>query len=243
MNTNVNLDATLGALAFLGTGFVLLLLALTLGYLLATRKFVGAHRVLLAGVLMLGLYAGVMLLFSLSSREQVLARGAEKYFCEIDCHLAYSILDVRKTKTLGDTAHGATAAGDFYVVTLRTRFDERTISERRGDGALTPNPRALSVFDAQGREHHVSAEGQRALQVSKLEGTSLDTALRPGEMYTTTLVFDLPTDAQNPTLLVNESDAPTRFIIGHENSLLHKRTLFQLEPLSAPDGENTVGKL
>jgi hypothetical protein len=44
------------------------------------------------------------------------------------------------------------------------------------------------------------------------------------------LVFDLPSDTRCPALLVGESLLPTRFIIGHENSLLHRRTRFRLEP-------------
>ena len=34
------------------------------------------------------------LAFSAGSHETDLARGQEKYFCEIDCHLAYSVVDV-----------------------------------------------------------------------------------------------------------------------------------------------------
>jgi len=44
----------------------------------------------------------------------------------------------------------------------------------------------------------------------------------------TELVFDLPAHALSPILLINESDLPTRFIIGHENSPLHKKTEFKL---------------
>ncbi len=58
----------------------------------------------------------------------------------------------------------------------------------------------------------------------------LSTPLRPGEFYVTKLVFDLPADATNPQLLINEADLPTHFIIGHENSPLHKKTRFKLEP-------------
>ncbi|HYH86237.1 MAG TPA: hypothetical protein VEX60_12350 [Pyrinomonadaceae bacterium] len=35
-------------------------------------------------------------------------------------------------------------------------------------------------------------------------------------------------DARSPVLLINESDLLTRFIIGHENSPLHKKTEFRL---------------
>ena len=56
----------------------------------------------------------------------------------------------------------------------------------------------------------------------------LDTPLLPGESYTTELVFDLPPEARDPVLLLNESSPETRFIIGHENSPLHKVTEFRL---------------
>jgi hypothetical protein len=43
-------------------------------------------------------------------------------------------------------------------------------------------------------------------------------------------VGELPEDASNPILLLNESILPTRFIIGHENSFLHGKTKFRLDP-------------
>jgi hypothetical protein len=46
------------------------------------------------------------------------------------------------------------------------------------------------------------------------------------------LVFDLPADALGPVLLLNESTLPTRFVIGHENSFLHGKTKFRLDPLA-----------
>ena len=39
---------------------------------------------------------------------------------------------------------------------------------------------------------------------------------------------------KSPTLLLNESDWVTHFIIGHENSPLHKKTLFRVD---APESE------
>lgn len=228
MNSNVNLEAAIGVLGFLGMGFVLLALGLILIHALWAKKFRRARGVARAGLGVLGLYCGLLLAFSLSSGEKVLARGEEKYFCELDCHLAYSVVGVRKAKTLG----GATAGGEFYVVTLRTRFDERTISSRRGDATLTPNPRSLAVSDEHGRAYRMSEEGMRQLEAEKSAGEPLETPLRPGQSYTTEVVFDLPGDAKNPVLLLNESMLPTRFIIGHENSFLHGQTKFRLDPLA-----------
>jgi len=228
MYTNVNLAAPIGVLLFLGTGFVLFVASLVLLHALIVRRTARAGVVLLLGLLFVVVYAGIMLIFSFTSSEKVLARGQEKHFCEIDCHLAYSIVDVQTTKSLGNGPNQKNAAGDFYVVTIKTRFDPNTISATRGDGQLTPNPRVVTLRDGAGRVFSPLPEAERSLAGSSGVGMPFTTPLRPGESYTTTVVFDVPTDMQNPTLQINESDWITHFIIGHENSLLHKQTKFQL---------------
>jgi hypothetical protein len=84
------------------------------------------------------------------------------------------------------------------------------------------------VVDTQGRTYWPSETGAKALAQTEDAGTSFTEALRPGETYRTKLVFDLPAEVANPTLLLNEGAWLTRFIIGHENSPLHKKTRFQL---------------
>ena len=91
------------------------------------------------------IYVAVLFLFSFTSNEQALARGQEKHFCELDCHLAYSIIAVTDSKTIGS----ATANGTFRSVTIKTRFDEHTISPRRGNGLLYPNSRVVMLVDDQ----------------------------------------------------------------------------------------------
>ena len=228
MNTNVNFPAPLGVLGFLGACFVLVVLGLVAMHALVVRRY-GRARVFLA---LLGataaLYFCVVLVFSLASGERLLARGEEKHFCEIDCHLAYSVVGVRRAKTLGEGAAQTDARGEFLVVTLKTRFDETTISAHRGDGELYPNPRRVTIYDADGRSYAPSEDGARALAASGAGGMPIETPLRPGESYTTELVFDLPADVRAPRLLIHEGDTVTHFIIGHENSPLHKKTEFQL---------------
>jgi hypothetical protein len=228
LNTNVNLSAPLGALGLLGACLVLAVLGLVALHALVVRRYGRAWVSLAALAAVSVVYLGVVLVFSLASGERILARGEEKYFCELDCHLAYSVAGVRRAKSLGAGRDTSTAGGEFYVVTLKTRFDETTTSVNRGDGELYPNPRRVTVYDARGRSYAVSEEGRRALASEGGAGEPLDTPLRPGESYTTQLVFDLPPDAGDAVLLVNESSPETRFIIGHENSLLHKKTEFKL---------------
>src|SRR2546423_15708146 len=101
MYTNVNLSAPIGALLFLGTAFVILCAVLLLVFSVIKKRSSLAKLSALAIALIAALYLSLLLLFSWTSTEKVLARGQEKHFCEIDCHLAYSIVDYQTTKTLG----------------------------------------------------------------------------------------------------------------------------------------------
>jgi hypothetical protein len=159
----------------------------------------------------LALYFALLIGFSLSSHANTLSRGQEKHFCEIDCHLAYSVVDV-KTRT--------DAVSNEYVVTLRTRFDETTTSPQRPqEAALTPSPREVRLIDSAGREY-APVSGS---------GTSLMTPLTPAGSYTTQLEFSVPKDATGLRLLLNTAPAwPDHLVIGDENSWGHKKTYFAL---------------
>jgi hypothetical protein len=216
------LPAPVAVLAFLGTAAAALALALAIAVSLATGRAAWARRLASAGLGLAGIYVLALVGFALASKEVTLARGGEKSFCEIDCHLAYSVTDVSR----GAAIPGATPlAGEFWIVRLRTRFDETTISARRGrEIPLTPNPRRVEVIDAAGRGYSAAAVGSPAAEVS----TDLMTPLRPGESYTTTLVFDLPRDVREPRLLVREAVPEARFLIDNESSWRHRKTYFSL---------------
>src|SRR5439155_292330 len=100
----------------------------------------------------LACYALLYLLTALTSHDRALGLGEEKHICEVDCHLAYAVTNVRR-------------AGDSLVVTVRVRFDSLTISEHRPRSAsLTPNGRVVLLEDGQGRRYPASADNlKRAL--------------------------------------------------------------------------------
>jgi hypothetical protein len=228
MYTNVNLAAPIGVLLFLGTGFLLFVISLGFLYSLVKKKAGLTKLALISMLIVAGCYLVVILIFSFASSDKVLARGQEKHFCEIDCHLAYSVTGVNETKTLGEAPNQMTAAGVFRVVTIKTRFDETTIGRNRGDGLLYPNSRVVTVTDDSGKQYSPAVEAQGLLEKSHAAGTAMTIPLRPGESYSTTFVFDLPADVKNPTLLIREGEGVTHLVIGHENSLLHKKTRFQI---------------
>jgi hypothetical protein len=243
------LAGLIGALSFLGTVAVLAVVLATIVIL----KFLGEDRLshwsgavsgwlfggvgltrklaLLAGSLLF-LYATALVGASAASHEWALSPGEEKYFCEIDCHLAYSVSGIEKVQTIGAGSTQKTANGTFLVVGLRTRFDEHTISPNRGDSPLTPSPRVVILVDSHGREYPVSAEAQQLLDASLAgRSTSLTTPLRPGESYITQLVFDLPPAVSGLKLLVASPTAPEwlgHILIGDEGSILHKKVYLRL---------------
>ncbi|OLC04718.1 MAG: hypothetical protein AUH45_02470 [Gemmatimonadetes bacterium 13_1_40CM_69_22] len=159
-----------------------------------------------------GAYGALFLIASLTSTNRVLGPGEEKHICEVDCHLAYSVVGAKTVKTLD----GRTAQGTFYLVTVKVRFDETTISPHRGMAPLTPNSRYAAIVDGQGRRYEAPTD-------------ALQRQLVPGESYTTDLVFDLPPDASELRLILANHDVETPFIIGHENSFFHGTTTFRLD--------------
>ena len=208
--SNMNIAAPIAVLGFLGAcgGTFLAGTAAAIAWFIRKPKFVRTIGLLVAAGAVI--YFSLLFGFSLVSQDSVLSRSQEKYFCEIDCHLAYSVADVKTEST---------AATTRYFVTLRTRFDETTISSRRPkDATLIPNPRDVRLIDQSGREYSPAAA----------HGTPLDTPLKPADSYTTELEFDLPKDASPFRLLVTTKGPEQHLLIGDENSLLHKKTYFAL---------------
>ncbi len=225
MHYNMNFEPHIAALLFLGSaGLAILLVIATVVFFFWRRRWVRYSAGALAALL-LG-YAALLLAFSAFSHDLTLARGEEKYFCGLDCHLAYSVQNVERLKTIGDT----TAAGEFYIVTVRTRFDETTIAPWRGNGPLTPDPLDIVLLDDQGHVLGQSSAGQKAWDAAHDRPRSwrAPDPLRPGESYETTAVFDVPAGTGAPRLLVYFSTFPTQVLIGDENSVLHKKTYFSL---------------
>jgi hypothetical protein len=171
-------------------------------------------------------YGAAFLSASLTSRDRVLGWGEEKHLCEIDCHLAYSVITVRAAPTLGSGALRLTARGVFAIVTVRVRFDSATIASHRGMAPLSPGAHRIDVVDGVGRHYAYALPAQRAL--GPRDAAPLTRPLVPGESYTADLVFDLPADARDLRLEIRALAFPTSFLIGHENSFFHGKTSFRL---------------
>jgi len=90
MYTNVNLESHIAALLLLGSGGLTVLLLIMAAVLFFARPGWVRYPLLAAAAVGLG-YGLLLAAFSLISSEQTLPRGEEKHFCELDCHIAYSV--------------------------------------------------------------------------------------------------------------------------------------------------------
>ena len=159
-------------------------------------------------------YWVVLLGASLLSRERTLSAGEKKYFCEMDCHVAYSVEDA------------AAPERGRRQVTVRTWFDPSTVAPFRGNAPLTPNPRVVYLVDGAGRRYLPSP-------APVPDGaTALTQPLRPGESYLSTFAFAVPARAGSLRLYLGDAPGLENVIVNHENSPFHARTYFAL-----PDGK------
>lgn len=208
--------APLSILALLGAAFLLASAALGAGVAVAARRLPLAKKIGGAGLAVAVVYTTLLAAVSLLSRERTLAPGERKYFCEIDCHIAYEVTDA------------ATPDATTRAVTVRTWFDPATIAPYRGDGPLRPNPRTVWLEDDAGRRYAPSAQAAQAWEAQHGASTPLDRDLRPGQSYTTTFAFTVPAGTRAARLFLGDAAGPEHFLIGHENSPFHRKAYFAL---------------
>src|SRR4029077_10256126 len=116
----------------------------------AVHRFGLAKWLTIGALAIAAAYAVLLFGAALFSRDRTLAPGERKYFCEMDCHIAYDVTSA--------TAPDATTR----VVTVRSWFDPGTIAAFRGDGPLTPNPRTVRGEHGDGGRFPPSVAGTAA---------------------------------------------------------------------------------
>ncbi|HSK74415.1 MAG TPA: hypothetical protein VK892_22130 [Pyrinomonadaceae bacterium] len=211
------------------------LLAMTIGGfiiaagLLAVSYFARLNwlKTFVLGGIAVWLTGYVILLFvgSFFSEEKTLGMNEPKEFCGfyLDCHLRTAVTDVRKTKTYGNVV----AEGEFYVVKVKVLSDAKQATLNLTD------PR-FHVYDATGRSYN-------PVENPMIPPPSFDDKVPAGGSFEKEVVFDLPKDVNNPRLDIREGFGVDRVVelilIGDEDSILHKRNYFRLNP-----GEQVASK-
>jgi hypothetical protein len=206
----------LAVLVLFGTAGLLALLLALAAWGVVQRRPALIKLGLIGSGLVGGAYLALLAVTGLVSRSRVLPAGTEKYFCELDCHLAYSVTEVRHLGGIPGVQ------GTGWVVILGTRFDSATISRSRPrEAPLFPNSRRIAVVTEDGSTWPPVDLPPDRLAALGIPSAPLTKALKPGDAYTTALLFDLPAGVMPASLDLTEDLLVTRFLIGHERSPFH----------------------
>ncbi len=170
------------------------------------------------------IYVGLLLAVSLTSPAHMLGLHQRKAFCGayLDCHVGVSVENVEQ---VAQVAGQGSERGVFYLVTVRVSSDAR-------QATLSLDHTEATVTDAAGRTYERAVAVENALEGQRGTPVLFEGRVAAGEGYAKILIFDMPADAPEPRLLVTALAPLERFVefflIGDEDSFLHKKTYFQL---------------
>ena len=196
-------------LALLGMVATVVLALAGMVVLLLLNRIHLARIAALFGASVLGAYVAVLLALSVASSTRTLPPGQLKFFCEIDCHVAFDVIST------------PVRVGDTLKLTLRERFRRETISDRRGDAPMTPGTRIIALVDERG-------ELFPPIESVQLDAAPMFAPMRPGESHRAELRFLVPAEAKLRGLLVETAEPFAKLLIGHERSPLHCKVLLDL---------------
>ncbi len=195
-------------------------------YGLVKKDFSLVKKLGLLVTIIVGIYFTVLIFVSFRSHNQLLGLGETKRFCGfyLDCHLGATIVDVKKIQSLDFLPNAKPSANaNFYIVTIKISNNARRETLR------LHNP-IVEMVDDQERKFSPLYVGKAPIDTSQSDIPQLEQPVGPNnDSFTQDLVFDIPSDAQNLKLLIEEGDGfPELFLIGDEKSLFHEKTYFQI---------------
>lgn len=182
-------------------------------------KFVGAAVGVWAVI-----YMAALVGTSLMSREKEIAVGDTdgKQYCGfyIDCHMHAAVTGVRTAKAVGSK----TAKGEFYIVNVQVFSN----AKNPNINLRLINPDA-GLVDDHGSRYERDLEAETGLPTAAVD---LGRDVRSSEILEKEIVFDVPAGIRGPRLDITEGYGIDKlieaFLVGDEDSFLHKRTYFRL---------------
>jgi hypothetical protein len=124
---------------------------------------------------------------ALNRKNQIVGLNQEIQYDDF----AFSVLDVEKKFSVGQKQ----AQGVYYLVVLKVANHARRID-------YTFDPASAILVDDQGREFHLSTEGQSPPESTQIR--ECDAPIPAGLSCVKLLVFDVPRDFRNPCLRISE---------------------------------------
>jgi hypothetical protein len=191
---------------------VLLVMLVSL-FAIVTRRWALLKRLSQGVLIYASIYGLVLIGVSLLSPQQVLAMHQRRCFDD----WCVSVERVERQPAIGEVK----AQGTFYLVMIQVTSRAKRVSQREQIAAVY-------LLDEHGMRYDLSAEGQQALDAAGRGGQPLDSLVEAGGSFTYSAVFDLPSTAAQPGLVISHGAFPGVIIIGDDQSFLHKPTVVQL---------------
>ena len=199
---------------FLATIITLLIIVINM---LCGRKHTALRILRILGG-SLAAYFCVVVVVALAAPQKVLMPGQSRCFDE----MCFTVTNVKIAPTIGRKPPITKAEGVFYLVTIQ-------ISCHGHGRAQSEGGVGASLIDAKGYTYEVSSAGQHAYEAESRGNPPLTTRVAPGENVSSVQVFDVPVKASEVALHIGHS-GPGLFIIGDDESPLHKPTIIRLQP-------------
>lgn len=207
---------------------VLLLGAVSCMVALALGRLELVSNLIKVGVVWVIAYFILLIGTSTTSETVVLEPGDRKDFCGayVDCHLGITVQDSWRS---GDiiTDHGRwSAEGEFVFVSVE-------VTNNSNDEPLTLYRPDLTLIDDQGNEYTREVDLEFKLASKLGDPASLQTIVPASGSVSKTLIFEVPDPGE--TLRLNATKGARRerlaelFLIGDDDSLLHKPVLLSLD--------------
>ena len=127
----------------------------------------------------------------LNRRDQAVGLNQEIQYDDF----AFSVLGVRKANSFGSGDSQTNVRGVYYVVTLKIANHAQRVD-------YTFKKASAILVDHQGREFHLSDDGQQKLEST--QSTKCNGPIPAGGSCTTEIAFDLPADALPSQLRISE---------------------------------------
>jgi hypothetical protein len=185
-------------------------------------------RVVKVSVVGVAAYFSLLLGVSTGSKATVLEPGARKAFCGayIDCHIGVTVVDSWRSTELISDDQSWSASGEFVFVDVEFSSDAMNYQFHLRNPEFTLVAVNGGRFE---RARHLEYEVASRLG----QAQSLSTQLGPGESTRMTLVFEIPKDTSDLRLHATLGELGERFVelflIGDEDSLLHRPVLLRLD--------------
>jgi len=194
------------ALIFFGTIITLLIFLIRLIIKVIKHKTITSiFRTLVIIVLS---YSGLWGIFYFISSDKVVPFGTDICFDD----WCATVTKVERPKTLSMEHQELNPQGQFIILNIKMSNHARGIAQK-------PSEPRVHIIDEKRNSYSFSAEGQQALEKQIGKQIPIDERLELHQSLETQLVFDIPNDAKNLKVLIEEGPFITKLLFNENKEV------------------------